>query len=123
MSENRHRGLHYHARSDYDERVKADFGWLAKKARMPKGIQVPVLVIGVPLTRPGVALSDAGNCYPTVKAAVDGLVAVGALIDDSPKHVHAITLLAAQRAERDGLVLLVEEIPEGGGSWNRASKR
>lgn len=42
-------------------------------------------------------LPDAGNCYPTAKAAIDGLVKARVLDDDDPTHVHSIRFHAPRR--------------------------
>lgn len=39
-------------------------------------------------------LGDAGNCYPTVKAAIDGLRDAEVLPDDDPRYVTTIALHA-----------------------------
>lgn len=49
---------------------------------------------------------DAGNSYPTVKAAVDALVDVGVLADDDPAHVARVVMNAPVAGEA-GLILLV----------------
>lgn len=54
---------------------------------------------------------DTGNCYPTVKAVVDGLVDAGAFPDDTGETVAALTLLAASTtAGGAGLVVQVESL-------------
>lgn len=55
----------------------------------------PVEIVATPVQKG--RLPDAGNCYPSVKAAIDGLVDAGLLPDDSPPYVHAVTLRAPRR--------------------------
>lgn len=57
-------------------------------------------------------LMDAGNAYPTIKAAIDGLVDARVIPDDTPAHVAQITLLAPVRAvkgEPERLTLTLKE--------------
>jgi crossover junction endodeoxyribonuclease RusA len=56
-------------------------------------------------------LMDAGNAYPTIKAAIDGLVDARVIPDDTPKHVAQITLLAPVRVvtEPERLTLTLKE--------------
>lgn len=58
----------------------------------------------------GGRLQDTGACHPAVKAAIDGLVDAGVLVDDSPEYVRAITFLPTQRG-KDGLTLRVQGEP------------
>lgn len=59
-------------------------------------------------------LPDVGACYGAVKAAIDGIVQAGVLTDDSPAYVGAIHLYAPVVADRDALVVLIEEAPAPG---------
>lgn len=54
---------------------------------------------------------DPGNCYPSVKAAIDALVDIGAIPDDGPGDIASITLHAPQRTKpgQDRLTILVTE--------------
>lgn len=57
-------------------------------------------------------LSDTGNCYGAVKAALDGLVDAGILPDDTPRTILSLTMLApckAQKGEREHLTLTLVE--------------
>ena len=53
---------------------------------------------------PGHVLPDAGAVFPTVKAAIDGLVDAGGVPDDSPDWITALTLRAPRLAARPPLV-------------------
>lgn len=54
---------------------------------------------------------DIGNCYPSVKWAIDGLVDAGVIRDDSQLYVRKITLLPTEiRAKTVGLVLRVDPV-------------
>ena len=102
------RGSHWSHRLDTREE-RARWGWLWKAAKVP------------PLTRATIdaypsmrgMLADTGNCYPTVKAAIDALVDVGALPDDGPRFVASITLHAPVRGP-DSMTVVVSELRNGG---------
>lgn len=48
-------------------------------------------------------MPDIGNCYPAVKAAIDGIVDAGVVPDDDSRYVHALTFLAPQCTGTDAL--------------------
>lgn len=50
---------------------------------------------------------DIGNCYPAVKAAIDGLIDARVIEDDDPTHLHALTFLPARAAPAPALTLHV----------------
>lgn len=58
---------------------------------------------------------DAGNCYPTVKAAIDALTTkrgIGTITDDGPDVVRYVTMHAADRQDRvDGMTIVVRREP------------
>lgn len=106
MTMNHYRTLHFHARAKYDKEVRGRFGWLARQARVPK--LTAAIVTAVPLCRRG-PLPDVGACFPTAKAAIDGLVDVNVLPDDKPAHLLGLTFIAPGLADRDALLLIIEE--------------
>ena len=57
-------------------------------------------------------MPDVAACYPTVKAAIDGLVDAGVVPDDGPFNVTRITFRAPQVAQREGLRLRICEEPD-----------
>ena len=68
---------------------RTDYGPRVEPIRQPVSITVQPVQKG--------KLPDAGNCYPSAKAAIDGLVDAGVLIDDDPRHVHTVELRAPRR--------------------------
>lgn len=56
-------------------------------------IQRPVDVV-VDLYLKGQRSQDCGACYPAVKAAIDGIVDAGVLVDDTPEYVRSIRMNA-----------------------------
>lgn len=45
-------------------------------------------------------IQDTGNCYGSVKAALDGLVDAGVLPDDTPAHVLSLRFNAPRKATK-----------------------
>lgn len=45
-------------------------------------------------------LQDTGNCYGSVKAALDGLVDAGVLPDDSPAHILSLKFNAPRKVQK-----------------------
>jgi hypothetical protein len=57
-------------------------------------------------------IQDTGNCYGSVKAALDGLVDAGVLPDDTPAHVLSIKFNAPRKAQKgEAETLTVRLIP------------
>lgn len=104
---NAYRVLHWRKRAAYDKAWRNAFGWRARQARVPK--LAAAIVTVVQTCREGTTLPDVAACAETVKAAVDGLVDVGVIPNDDPKHLLAITFVAPSHADKDRLVLIVEE--------------
>jgi hypothetical protein len=103
---NEYRKLHHHARADYDAHWRELFGWLARKEHVPP---VPAVIITVHQTCRSASMPDPGSNFPTAKAAVDGLVDVGVIPDDSGRFVKFIGFTAPERGDENRFVLVVEE--------------
>lgn len=104
------RGHHMaHRKATKDERLAWGWAW---RAAVPVGTALArVRVTAQPvLSGP---MQDPGNCYPSVKAAIDGLVDAGVIEDDTGEHVAAITLLAPIRCRpgEDRLDVSVRSAP------------
>lgn len=108
MTANAYRTLHYNARAEYDERIRGEVHWLAKVARLPKGLD-EIIVTAHPIVRTGTPRPDAAACAPTVKAAIDGLADYGIVADDGPDHVRGVMFVAPVFGDADHLVLVIEE--------------
>jgi hypothetical protein len=91
---NSERSTHFTQRSEATRQWRTDAYWEIKRANLPHLDRVSIIV--QPYQRRSV-LQDAGNCYPVVKAIVDGLVDAKVLDDDGPEIVTALTLLAPKR--------------------------
>lgn len=108
ISLNAERSAHWRVHRRTTAEAVERWAWLARQARIP---HLAAVIIEAHPTYKG-RKQDAGNCYPTVKAAIDALVAVGVLDDDTPDIVRAITLHAPDPSiSTDGLTLVVREWP------------
>lgn len=84
------------------------YALLARAERIPRPLAGPVVVTAMPVFRDR-RRQDVGNCYPAVKAAIDGLVDAGCLDDDDPDYVASIVFVRPETGVgRDALVLRVE---------------
>jgi crossover junction endodeoxyribonuclease RusA len=110
ISLNAERSTHFMPRSEATRQWRADAYWEAKRAKLPHLDHCSVIV--QPYQHRSV-LQDAGNCYPVVKACLDGLVDANVLDDDGPEHVTAITLLAPRRATSSSCDLVSLELVVG----------
>lgn len=104
---NAYRRLHHYARADYDAVWRQVFGMLARHARVPK-LERIVVTVEQTCRRP--PLPDPGATYPTVKAAIDGLVDARVISDDTGAQIAAVVFVAPERGEVDRLRLLIDEV-------------
>lgn len=79
------------------------FGWLARSRPLPQLTQVACIVA---LTLKG-RLQDTAACNPAVKAAIDGLVDGGLLVDDTPEHLLSVTFMSPERGDNDRITLVL----------------
>ena len=96
-------------RAETNEEVER-WGWLWRAA-LPPGLHLARIdVEAAPSykSRP----QDTGNCYPSVKAAIDALVSLGVIPDDTGTHVAAITMHAPDGTlKADSLTITIQEAP------------
>lgn len=104
---NAERTWHHHKRARLVKETRERWYVLAKQAQIPRLSQITVAVI--PLAKDRRWRPDVGACYPSVKAAVDGLVDAGVIPDDNPEHLYSITFYSVQVVGRDGLRLVIGE--------------
>jgi len=105
-NQERKKGSHY-VRSEQTKWWREAFELAAIEAGIP---HFESAVIHVTPILPDRKVQDTGACYPTAKAAIDGLVDAGVLDDDSPKYVPTITFHAPVLSNYAGLEVLI--IPE-----------
>ena len=105
---NKERNLHHMERAGIVKDYRQAFGWLAKVEKIPA---LPAIkVYATPLAKDRRWKQDVGACFPSVKAAIDGLVDAGVLPDDNPAFVRALTFFPAEIGAVDGLRLVIEEV-------------
>jgi Holliday junction resolvase RusA-like endonuclease len=101
------RRWHPHKRAAYVKEWRQAFYHLAHTYKLPTPVPRPVS-IAVCVALKGKRTMDAGNYFPCVKAAVDGLVDAGVLPDDTPTWVKSYTLHSpVNRLPTDMLTLIV----------------
>ena len=71
--------------------------WRARSAKMPK---LGVCRITATLHWTDRRRRDSGNYYPTIKAAIDGLVDAEVLDDDDDLHVLSLTMMRGEQVPR-----------------------
>ena len=105
---NSERQWHYHKRARMVKDVRERFHWLALEQKIPKLERITV--DATPLLKSKNAVPDVGACYPSVKAAIDGLVDARIIPDDDYKCVVRLAFHAPEFIDKDGLKIVIEEI-------------
>lgn len=98
----------YHLRSETTKWWREAFRDAAHEANIPHFSSIRIEVTPI---LPDRKMQDTGACYPTAKAAIDGLVDAGVVVDDSPEYVPTIIFKAPVIYKEGGLEILI--IPEG----------
>jgi len=105
---NKERTLHRFERAAIVKDTRESFGWMAKAQQVPP--LAAIKVFATPLAKDRRWRQDCGSCFPSVKAAIDGLVDAGVLPDDNPDFVRALTFFPAEIGDVDGLRITIEEV-------------
>lgn len=107
ISMNDYRRKHWRDQADHEREWRNAGFLLAKEAKLPKLAQVRVEAIPFGNTGP----QDPGNCYPSVKALLDGLVDAGVIVDDTGEYVTSVTMLPWRKIKApSGLELHIYEV-------------
>lgn len=111
---NASRRMHPYERAKDDEqwRYAGKLSYLQQHARrdaLSTPIAECVTVTATPIAKDGRSMQDTGACYPSVKAAIDGLVDARLLRGDTGKHVAWIKLCAPEIRGWEGLELVIEK--------------
>lgn len=101
---------HFHAAAALTRTWRARAAWLAKQARIPH-IDQPVKITAV-IHRADRRKADAPNSWPSVKAAIDGLVDAGVLTDDSDEYVAETSFRPGEIVHGSQLTLIIELVKE-----------
>ncbi len=101
---------HYHAAAALTRKWRETAAWRARQARLPK-IVGPVEITAI-IHRADKRKADAPNSWPSVKAAIDGLVDAGVIPDDNDSIVRATTFIPGEPLERSRLTLIIRPAKE-----------
>ena len=104
---NNERRAHHMVRARIVKEWRQAFCDLARDAMLPSMEQIEVTV--QPYVLNGRYRQDVGACFPHVKAAIDGLVDAGVLVDDHANIVVKLIFLAPQMG-RDALEIFITEV-------------
>lgn len=105
---NAERGGHWGRRHEQTKLQRAEACALAREQQIPRLDCIAVWVQPVLRNR---VTQDLGACFPTAKAAIDGLVDAGVLEHDGAEHVQLLAFMVPKlQAGRDGLLLTVREL-------------
>lgn len=105
---NSERRWHYHKRAQVVRDARARWAWRALAAGIPRLDRV--VIEAQPLAMDRRWKPDVAACYPSVKAAIDGLVDARVLPDDNDRHVIGLTFLPVEIGKQNGLRLTITEI-------------
>lgn len=108
LTVNKARTLHHLAWAKRNEATRLVWWHLATHHRIPRLDAARIVV--VPLHANHATPQDVAACAPAAKAAVDGLVDAGVLIDDDPAHLRMVAFLPPVVAGVNGLGLMVEDV-------------
>lgn len=106
LSLNAERKGHWSARHEHTVEIRQAFLLLAKKAKIGRHERITVTVHHE--VHRG-KLPDIGNCYPTAKAAIDGLVDAGVIPDDTGEHLVLLSFTPPTRSARNAV--LIDVVP------------
>lgn len=90
-------------RAELVKEWRSAFHVLALKEKIPKMSWMSVTV--EPHSKASRS-QDVGACHPAVKAAIDGIVDAGVLVDDSPEYLRSLIYLPPQK-DKNSLVLYI----------------
>lgn len=102
---NTERRWHHMKRAGEVKATRERFYWLAKAAAIPHLTQVTITA--TPYSRDRRWRPDVAACYPTVKAAIDGLVDARVIPDDTDQYLTAVTFHPVKVTGKDGLHLTI----------------
>lgn len=103
---NEYRTFHFRKRADYDRLWRRTFQILANNAKVPRLDRIGVTVAQ---TCAYPSLPDIGASYPTAKAAIDGLVDAGVIVDDDPEHLIWLAFVPPERGDINRFILVITE--------------
>ena len=104
ISLNQERNQHFRKRVEDTKWWREGFAWAAVEAGMPHLVAAEIIVQPILNTR---NWQDTAACFPSAKAAIDGLVDARVLDDDTPDILPTITFKRPILGKQPGLKLTV----------------
>ena len=105
---NEERRWHFHKRAQMVRDARERWAYLWKLSKVPKLDEIDVEV--EPILKNWRSAPDVAACAGTVKAAIDALVDIKIIADDSAKYVRSVRFWAPTIGETQGLRLTVREV-------------
>lgn len=109
ISLNQERNQHFRKRVEDTKWWREGFAWAAIEAGMPKLTAAEIVVQPVLENR---RWQDTAACFPSAKAAIDGLIDARVLEDDTPDIVPSITFKRPILGPQAGLRLTIIALDE-----------
>lgn len=106
---NQERNQHFRKRVEDTKWWREGFCWAAIEAGMPHLEAAEVIVQPILNTR---NWQDTAACFPSAKAAIDGLIDANVLDDDTPDILPTITFKRPILGKQAGLRLTIISLPE-----------
>lgn len=103
---NAERTWHYHKRAKKVKEWREAFCVLAIEQKIP--LQDKIVVVATPILKSHP--QDVGSALPAAKAAIDGIVDAGVIVDDTPDHLKAIMFKAPEKG-RNALRIEIHKAP------------
>lgn len=104
ISLNQERNQHFRKRVEDTKWWREGFAWAAIEAGLPQLVAAEIVVQPILNTR---NWQDTAACFPSAKAAIDGLIDARVLEDDTPDIVPTITFKRPVLGRQPGLKLTV----------------
>lgn len=108
---NSERSWHWSKRAMRTKSTREKFFYLAKMEGVPRLEFVSIDI--VPLYKGGGPKADTGSHFPSAKAAIDGIVDAGVIIDDSGRYIQKITFWSPVDHSHDGMRLVITDRGQG----------
>lgn len=100
--------LHWRKKNDRTQAIADAAIVMARKAKIPTLDKVTITVVYHPNAKRRL---DPHNWYPTVKAAIDGIVRAGVLPDDDHTHLLGVDIILGDPVPGSQLVLHITPLP------------
>jgi hypothetical protein len=104
VNQERKKSSHY-VRAEITRWWRENFMLAALQAGIPHYEKITLEVTPI---LPDRKMQDTGACYPTAKAAIDGLVDAGVVDDDAPKYVPTIVFNSPVVSNTGGLTIVIK---------------